>query len=57
MVDVVIVSDAVFQVNIIVNRSKNIFFRNMLRNQFMYIFLNRLCKQAGVFAVFFQNLL
>ena len=54
MVDVVIVSNAVFQVHIVVNRSKNIFFCNMLRNQIMNISADRsfLFLES---VIFFQN--
>lgn len=40
VVDVIIVSNAVFQMHIVVNRSKNIFFCNVLRNQIVNISAN-----------------
>ena len=40
MVDIVIISDAIFQMHIVVNGSQNIFFGNMLRNKIMDISLN-----------------
>ena len=40
MVDIVIISDAIFQMHIVVNGSQNIFFGNMLRNKIMDISLD-----------------
>ena len=38
MIDIVIVSDAVFQMDIIINGSQNVFLCNMLRYQLMDVF-------------------
>ena len=57
MVDIVVVSDTVLQMNVIVNGSKDIFLRNMLWNQLMYILADRLGQLSGIAAVLVQNLL
>ena len=48
-------ADAVLQMHVIVNRSKNIFFCDMLRNQLMDIFVDRILNIffAGVFFQYF----
>ena len=56
MVDIVIVSDAVFQMDIIINGSDNVFLCNMLRYQFMHVLLDSLCQTFRILAVLFQNL-
>ncbi len=40
MVDIIIISQTILQMHIIVNRSKNIFFCNMFRNQLMHMMTN-----------------
>ena len=57
MVNIVIVADAVLQMDIIINRCKDIFLRNMLGDQFMHILVNRLCQHLRIIAVLLQNLL
>ncbi len=57
MVDIIIIADPVFQMDVIINGSQNIFLRNMLRNQFMYILLDRLRKHLRIVTVLLQNLL
>ena len=56
MVNIVIITDTVFQMNIVVDGCKNIFLGNMLRNQFMYILLDRLGKSFRIFTELFDNL-
>ena len=52
--DIIIVTKAVFQMHIVVNRSKNIFFCNVFWNQIMNVSLN--CSFEIIFVViFFQN--
>ena len=55
MVDIIVKSDSVFQMHIVVDRSKNIFFCNMLRNQIMNISLNGSLDIFKV-VILFQNL-
>ncbi len=57
MVDIVIVADAVLQMDIIINGSKDIFLRNMLRNQFVHILVDRFRQHLRIVAVLLQNLL
>ncbi|GFH92745.1 hypothetical protein IMSAGC002_04017 [Lachnospiraceae bacterium] len=56
MVNIIRVSDAVFQVNIIIYGSNNIFLRNVLRYQFMHVLLYGFCQFFRVIAVIIQNL-
>ena len=56
MVNIIIITNTIFQMDIIVNGSNDIFLGNMLRNQFMYIFMNCFCKFFRIFSIFFNNL-
>jgi len=53
MVDIVIRSDSVLQMHIVVDGSKNIFLRNMLRDQFMNRFPDCILDVFRIF-IFFQ---
>ena len=55
MVNIVIISDSVFQMHIIINGSKNIFSCNVFRDQVMNIPGNR-CDSVFQSIIFFQNL-
>ena len=55
MIDIVIVSDTVLQMHVIVNRSKNVFFCNMFRNQIVDISVNCFFDILNI-CIFFQNL-
>ena len=58
MVDIVVVSDAVLQMDVIVNGSNDIFLGNMLRNQLVNITLHgclKLLRIGGFFQYFFQS--
>ena len=55
MVDIIGITDAILQVHIVIDRSKNIVFRDMLGNQIVYVFADRFFDLFQ-FAVFFQNL-
>ena len=55
MIDIVIISDSILQMNIIINRSNDIFFCNMLGNQLMDIPLYS-CFALFQIARFFQYL-
>ena len=57
MVDIVIIADTVLQMDIIINGSKDIFLRNMLRNQFVYILVDRFRQHLRIVAVLLQDLL
>ncbi len=57
MVDIVIIADAILQMDVIVNGSQNVFLCNMLRNQFVYILADHLCKLRRIAAVLVKNLL
>ena len=57
MIDIIVIADSIFKMNIIVNGREDIFLCNMFRNQFMYVFLNRFSQKARILTVFFQNLL
>ena len=51
MIDIVAVADAVFQMHIVVNGSKDIFLCNMLRNQFMNTLSERFRKCLRIIVV------
>jgi len=55
MVDIIIVTQTVFQMHIIVNGSKNIFLCNVLRNQLMDVTMDR-CFQIVLIFIFFHQL-
>ena len=56
MVDIVIVADAVFQMDVIINGSDDIFLRNMLRDQLMDVLPDGLCQLFRIRRILFQDL-
>ena len=56
MIDIVIVSDAVFQMDIIINGSQNVFLCNMLRYQLMNVFPDSFRQFFRILGIFFQDL-
>ena len=56
VIDVIIMTNAVFQMHIIVDRSKNVFFCNMFRNQLMDIFMDGILNIL-IICIFFQYFL
>ena len=55
MVDIIIRTNTILQMNIIVNRSKNIFLRNMLRNQIVNISVDRILEFIDITCCLFQD--
>ena len=55
MVDIVLITDAVLQMQVIVNGSNNVFLGNMLRNQIVDLALNCFLDILDAF-IFFQYL-
>ena len=56
MVNIVVVPDPIFQMDIVVNGCKNIFLGNMLGNQLMDILPDRLCKLLRTVSELLNNL-
>ena len=56
MIDIIIISDAVFKMHIIVNGSKDIFLGYMLGNKLMDIALYSFAKRLGVFRILIKYL-
>ena len=57
MVDIIVVSDAVLQMDVIVNGSQNVFLGNMLRDQLMDVLTDRLRKLLRISGMLIQNFL
>ena len=53
MVDIIVISDAILQMNIIVNGSQYVFLRNVFWNQVMNVFLD-CCLDIFDIVIFFQ---
>ena len=56
MIDIVFVSDAVFQMDIIINGSQDVFLRNMLRYQLMDVLPDSFRQLFRILGIFFQDL-
>ena len=55
VVDIIIRTNTILQMHVIVNRSKNIFLRNMLRNQVVNISVDRILEFIDITCCLFQD--
>ncbi len=51
MINIVIAANTIFQMDIIVDGSQNVFLRNMLRNQLVHVLLNRFSEHLRIITV------
>ena len=56
VVNIIIIANTIFKMNIVIDRCKNIFLCNMFRNKFMDIFPDSFRKSLRICTEFFQDL-